>query len=62
MLITELKSRETIESLADGQKVFIINCLWGVKKFISRKRSSKPAKGTGCKRRGDRDSHHRLHM
>ena len=27
MLITELKSRETIESLADGQKVFIINCL-----------------------------------
>ena len=27
MLITELKSRETIESLAAGQKVFIINCL-----------------------------------
>ena len=27
MLITELKSRETIESLADGQKVFTTNCL-----------------------------------
>ena len=26
MLITELKPRETIESLADGKKVFIINC------------------------------------
>ncbi|MGI6011802.1 MAG: methylenetetrahydrofolate reductase C-terminal domain-containing protein [Ruminococcus sp.] len=27
MLITELKPRETIASLAEGQKVFIINCL-----------------------------------
>ncbi len=27
MLITELKPRETIESLAEGKKVFIINCL-----------------------------------
>ena len=27
MLITELKHRETIESLAEGKKVFIINCL-----------------------------------
>ena len=26
MLITELKPRETIESLADGKKVFVINC------------------------------------
>ena len=26
MLITELKSKETITSLADGKKVFIINC------------------------------------
>ena len=26
MLITELKSKETIASLADGKKVFIINC------------------------------------
>ncbi|MCD8105199.1 MAG: methylenetetrahydrofolate reductase C-terminal domain-containing protein [Lachnospiraceae bacterium] len=26
MLITELKSKETIHSLADGKKVFIINC------------------------------------
>lgn len=27
MLITELKSRETIASLTDGKKVFMINCL-----------------------------------
>ena len=27
MLITELKPRETIASLTDGKKVFIINCL-----------------------------------
>lgn len=26
MLITELKSKETIVSLVDGKKVFIINC------------------------------------
>ena len=26
MLITELKSKETILSLADGKKVFVINC------------------------------------
>ena len=26
MLITELKPRETIEALAEGKKVFIINC------------------------------------
>ena len=26
MLITELKSKETIASLAEGKKVFIINC------------------------------------
>ena len=27
MLITQLKAKETIASLADGKKVFIINCL-----------------------------------
>ena len=27
MLITELKSRETIASLTEGKKVFIINCV-----------------------------------
>ena len=26
MLITQLKSKETIRSLVDGKKVFIINC------------------------------------
>ena len=26
MLITQLKSKETIASLVDGKKVFIINC------------------------------------
>lgn len=26
MLITELKSKETIASLVDGKKVFMINC------------------------------------
>ena len=39
MLITELKPRETIESLAEGKKVFIINCLGCKEVHFPEKRS-----------------------
>ena len=49
MLITELKSKETLAALTEGKR-FLSSTAWDVRKYISRKRGGSAAEGVGAGR------------
>ncbi len=62
MLITQLKSRETIASLVDGKKVFIINCHGCKEVHFPEKEAEKLQKELAADGNVTGDSHYGLHM
>ena len=53
MLITQLKAKETIVSLADGKKVFIINCQGCKEVHFPEKEAAELPEGAGSFRECD---------